>query len=96
MQPFDALSLKAVLQEAKPLLLNKRVDKISQLGRDEILIGLRAKSGNINIFLSAHSTYARICLVQIPSSGDKANSNDKNIFERYQIKENSNHNPSSV
>jgi predicted ribosome quality control (RQC) complex YloA/Tae2 family protein len=87
MQPFDALSLKAVLQEAKPLLLNKRVDKISQLGRDEILIGLRSKSGNINIFLSAHSTYARICLVQIPSSGDKANSNDKNIFERYQIKE---------
>jgi len=89
MQPFDALSLKAVLQEAKPLLLNKRVDKISQLGRDEILIGLRAKSGNINIFLSAHSTYARICLVQIPSSSDKANSNsnERNIFERYQIKE---------
>ena len=50
MQPFDALSLKAVLQEAKPLLLNKRVDKISQLGRDEILIGLRAKSGNIKYF----------------------------------------------
>lgn len=87
MQPFDALSLKAVLQEAKPLLLNKRVDKISQLGRDEILIGLRSKSGNINIFLSAHSTYARICLVRIPSSGDKSNSNERNIFERYQIKE---------
>ncbi len=87
MQPFDALSLKAVLQEAKPLLLNKRVDKISQLGRDELLIGLRSKSGNINIFLSAHSTYARICLVRIPSSGDKSNSNERNIFERYQIKE---------
>ena len=37
MQPFDALSIRAVLQEAKPLLLNKRVDKVIQLARDEIL-----------------------------------------------------------
>ncbi len=27
MQPFDALTIRAVLQEAKPLLLNHKVDK---------------------------------------------------------------------
>lgn len=80
MQPFDALTLRAVLQEAKPLLINKRVDKILQLGRDELLISLRSKGGNINIFLSAHSASARICLVAISS-------NEENSFDRYQTKE---------
>lgn len=80
MQPFDALTLRAVLQEAKPLLINKRVDKILQLGRDELLISLRSKGGNINIFLSAHCANARICLVAISS-------NEENSFDRYQTKE---------
>ena len=38
MQPFDALTIRAVLDEAKPLLLNRRVDRVFQLARDELLI----------------------------------------------------------
>lgn len=76
MQPFDALTIKAVLQEAKPLLLNRRVDKLSQLGRDELLLNLRAKAGMINLFLSAHTAHGRLCLVKLPSSGTQ---NDKSL-----------------
>ncbi|HEY9683140.1 MAG TPA: NFACT RNA binding domain-containing protein [Oculatellaceae cyanobacterium] len=76
MQPFDALTIKAILQEAKPLLLNRRVDKLSQLGRDELLLNLRAKAGMINLFLSAHTAHGRLCLVKLPSSGSQ---NDKSL-----------------
>lgn len=70
MQPFDALTIRAVLEEARPLLLNRRVDKVLQLGRDEVLLNLRAKAGIVNLILSAQASYGRICLVKGgPGSG---------------------------
>jgi predicted ribosome quality control (RQC) complex YloA/Tae2 family protein len=64
MQPFDALTIRAVLQEAKPLLLNRKVDKVYQLGRDELLLALRGKAGTTTLFLSAQTAYGRICLIR--------------------------------
>jgi predicted ribosome quality control (RQC) complex YloA/Tae2 family protein len=67
MQPFDAVTMRAILQEAKPLLLNSRVDEIQQLGRDEITIALRKKGGDgekARLIVSAHAVYGRICLSQ--------------------------------
>ncbi|MBX9696116.1 MAG: NFACT family protein, partial [Cyanobacteria bacterium] len=88
MQPFDALSIRAVLYEAKQLLLNRRVEKVSQLARDELLIALRSKGGTVNLFLSAQSVYGRMCLVRIPSSSDSSDKNPKErtVFERYNSK----------
>lgn len=88
MQPFDALSIRAVLHEAKPLLLNRKVDKISQLARDEVLISLRSKGGTVNLFLSAQSVYGRLCLVRIPSGAESSDrtSGDRSIADRYQSK----------
>jgi len=87
MQPFDALSIRAVLQEAKPLLINRKVDRIYQLGRDEILISLRSKGGSMSLFISAQSVYGRMCLVRIPSGSDGSEkSGEKGIAERYQSK----------
>jgi|GEM_PF-438689 Predicted RNA-binding protein homologous to eukaryotic snRNP len=88
MQPFDALSIRAVLHEAKPLLLNRKVDKISQLARDEVLISLRSKGGTINLFLSAQSVYGRLCLVRIPSGAESAErpQGDRSLTDRYQSK----------
>lgn len=71
MQPFDALTIRAVLDEAKPLLLNRRVDRVFQLARDELLISLRSKSGMVHLLLSAHATYGRICLVKQAPQGAK-------------------------
>jgi predicted ribosome quality control (RQC) complex YloA/Tae2 family protein len=82
MQPFDALTIKAVLQESRPLLINRRVDKIVQLGRDELLLTLRAKAGMINLFMSAHTAHGRICLVKLPSS---ANPNDKALGRYFPV-----------
>ncbi|HNB20848.1 MAG TPA: NFACT RNA binding domain-containing protein [Candidatus Melainabacteria bacterium] len=82
MQPFDALTIRAVLDEAKPLLLNRRVDRVFQLGRDELLISLRSKSGMVHLLLSAHATYGRICLVKQAPQGaknDRAPQNNSNF-----------------
>jgi len=68
MQPFDALTIRAVLQEAKPILVNRKVDKVTQLGRDEIVLTLRSKAGMINLLMSAQTSYGRICLVKPTAS----------------------------
>ncbi len=88
MQPFDALSIRAVLQEAKPLLINRKVDRVFQLGRDEVLISLRSKGGTVSLFLSAQSVYGRMCLVRIPSTSENQEKSPKerNVQERYQSK----------
>ena len=87
MQPFDALSIRAVLLESKSLLLNRKVDKIHQLARDEILVNMRSKGGTIGLFISGQSVYGRMCLVKIPSSQDSTkDSGDGNLFDRYRSK----------
>lgn len=74
MQPFDALSIRAVLAEARPLIVNRKVDRVTQLGRDEVLLTLRGKSGVNNLFISAQSVHGRMCLVQtnqVHAKGDR-------------------------
>jgi predicted ribosome quality control (RQC) complex YloA/Tae2 family protein len=67
MQPFDALTMRAALQEAKPLLLNRRVDKVYQLGRDEIILAFRLKTGPGHFLLSAQASFGRLCLIGTPN-----------------------------
>jgi predicted ribosome quality control (RQC) complex YloA/Tae2 family protein len=71
MQPFDALTMRAVLHEAKPLLTGRRVDKIYQIARDEVVFSMRAKAGMINLLLSAQSAYGRICLIRQGQAGNQ-------------------------
>jgi predicted ribosome quality control (RQC) complex YloA/Tae2 family protein len=73
MQPFDALSIRAVLTEARPLIVNRKVDRVSQLGRDEVLIALRGKMGITSLFVSAQSVHGRMCLVQMDKTVRKNN-----------------------
>lgn len=77
MQPFDALTMRAVLNEAKPLLMGRKVDKVYQNARDEIVFSMRSKAGMTNLLLSAQSAYGRICLVRQaqPIQSDKQKSN---------------------
>jgi len=83
MQPFDALTIRAVLHEAKPLLLNRKVDKVYQLSRDEVILCLRSKAGMTNLLLSAQTAYGRICLIKVPSfvnQSDKSRSQNPSNF----------------
>lgn len=73
MQPFDALSIRAVLTEARPLIVNRKVDRVSQLGRDEVLLSLRGKMGITSLFVSAQSVHGRMCLVQMDKTVRKNN-----------------------
>ena len=66
MQPFDALTMSAILTEAKPILLNRRVDKIQQIGRDEVVLSLRSKAGTNHLMVSAQASFGRICLLMYP------------------------------
>lgn len=67
MQPFDALTMRAVLQEATPLLLNRKLEKVYQLGRDEVVIAFRSKTGTGHFLMSAQASYGRLCLVMTPN-----------------------------
>ena len=73
MQPFDALTMRAILAEAKPVLLNRKVEKIQQISRDEILISLRSKAGTSHLLVSAQASFGRICLVLNPPSPRHSN-----------------------
>lgn len=66
MQVFDALTMRAVIEESRPLLVGKRVEKIYQPARDEILLSLRSKSGNMFLRVSAQGSSGRFCLVMHP------------------------------
>ncbi len=73
MQPFDALTMRAVLQEAKPLLLNRRVEKVYQLGRDEVILAMRLKTGSGYFLVSAQASFGRLCLVPNPDLPKQVN-----------------------
>jgi len=77
MQPFDALTMQAVIQEAKPLLMNRRVDDVHQMGRDDLVIGFRNKAGQTQLLLSAHASYGRICLIRTVTSSKGTERNDR-------------------
>jgi predicted ribosome quality control (RQC) complex YloA/Tae2 family protein len=64
MQPFDAVTMQAVLEEARPLLLNRRIAEINQVGRDEVVMAFRNKAGQTELLLSAHAVYGRLCLTK--------------------------------
>jgi predicted ribosome quality control (RQC) complex YloA/Tae2 family protein len=80
MQPFDALTMRAVLKEAGPLLINKKVDGVYQFGRDEILLGFRAKSGVTQFRVSAHPVYGRLCLVKSSTDHKTSGSEIRSSF----------------
>src|SRR5262249_25960360 len=73
MQPVDALTIRAVIQEAKPLLVNRKVDRVHQLARDEIILTLRSRAGISNLLLSAHASCGRLCLVNLPAIPKRPN-----------------------
>lgn len=73
MQPFDALTMRAVLVEAKHVLLNRRVDKIQQISRDEVVISLRSKAGTSHLLVSAQASFGRLCLALNPPQPRSSN-----------------------
>lgn len=63
---FDGIFTHAMVNELATLLNNGRVSKIHQPYQNEIVIVMRANGKNHRLLLSAHPSYARIQLTEIP------------------------------
>lgn len=63
---FDGIFTHAMVAELRHTLHNGRVSKIHQPYQNEIIILIRSKGKNHRLLLSAHPSYARIQLTDIP------------------------------
>ncbi|MBM6613799.1 NFACT family protein [Desemzia sp. RIT804] len=63
---FDGVFTHAMVNELTELLANGRVSKIHQPYQNEIILVMRANGKNQKVLLSAHPSYARIQLTEIP------------------------------
>ena len=61
--PLDAISLRAVVEELRPQLLNLRIDKVQQPARDQVILLLR---GNKRLLLNAGANAPRLQLSSLP------------------------------
>ena len=65
--PLDALCLSGVIRELNAGLVESRVDKIYQPGRDEVILALRSPAaGNVRLLLSANPAHPRLHLTTLP------------------------------
>ena len=60
--PLDAISLRALVEELRPQLLNLRIDKVQQPARDQVVLLLR---GNKRLLLNAGANTPRIQLTAL-------------------------------
>ena len=60
--PLDAISLRALVEELRPQLLNLRIDKVQQPARDQVVLLLR---GNKRLLLSAGANAPRLQLTNL-------------------------------
>ena len=63
---FDGVFTHAMVNELTELLANGRVSKIHQPYQNEIVLVMRANGKNQKVLLSAHPSYARIQVTEIP------------------------------
>ena len=59
--PLDTISLRAVVEELRPQLLNLRIDKVQQPARDQVVLLLR---GGRRLLLCAGATQPRLHLTE--------------------------------
>ena len=62
--PLDAISLRALVEELRPQLLNLRIDKVQQPARDQVVLLLR---GNKRLLLNAGANAPRLQLTNNPA-----------------------------
>lgn len=63
---FDGIFTHAMVDELRYALSNGRVSKVHQPYKNEIILVIRANGKNHKLLLSAHPSYARIQLTEIP------------------------------
>ena len=59
---FDGITMHFVVKQLNELLINAKIDKISQAEKDEILLSLRTSNGTYKLLISASASLPRIYL----------------------------------
>ena len=63
--PLDAICMTALTAELRETLLGGKVDKIYQPTRDEVVLHMRTRHGNVKLLLSANPAHPRAQLTNI-------------------------------
>ncbi|MDA5387031.1 NFACT RNA binding domain-containing protein [Loigolactobacillus backii] len=63
---FDGIFTHAMVNELAPLLVGGRISRINQPYPNELILVIRANRHNYPLLLSAHPTYARLQVTEIP------------------------------
>lgn len=66
--PFDGLVINSLAFELKNALLNKKIEKIYQPEKDEILIKFRNVENNNKLLISVNSSFPHLCLTDSQKS----------------------------
>lgn len=66
--PMDGVTFHLIANELNALLVNGRVDKITQPERDEVIITVRSQGENHNLLLSASAGCARAHITKVKKS----------------------------
>lgn len=62
---FDGLTVYTVAQELNNKLIEGRIDKVHQPEKDEILLSIRSKTGNVKLLLSCNASTPRMQLSKV-------------------------------
>lgn len=73
MQPFDALTMQAVIEELRAQLVPSKFERVVQLAADEVLLSLRTRRMSQDLLLSAQAANGRLHL----ASKDKSRTQGK-------------------
>lgn len=80
---FDGLFTRAMTHELADLLVGGRVTKISAPYRNEVILTIRSRRRNYPVLLSAHPSYARAQVTEIPYANPQTPSNFTMVLRKY-------------
>lgn len=63
--PLDAVFLSALTEELRNEIFGAKIDKIYQPEKDELILAMRSKSGNVRLLISASPAGPRIHLTEV-------------------------------
>lgn len=80
---FDGLFTRAMVKELADCLVGGRVAKISAPYQNEVILTIRNQRKNYPLLLSAHPTYARAQITEIPYANPQTPTNFTMVLRKY-------------
>lgn len=62
--PQDAFHIRRLVQELDPLLTGGKINRVSQVNKDELTFIIYTKKTTVKLIVSTNATFARVCLAR--------------------------------